>query len=292
MTHVKLIAGICAAAVSLSVAGPTTKPGEPVTAILGAMSAEVSLLEGRLTGRGDVRVRGVRFVTGRLKGRRVVVARSGVGKVNAAMVAALLIDHFEPAEVIFTGVAGGVNPQLKTGDIVIAAKTAQHDLGRLTDKGISNWAVRSPVDGKRNPLHIPADGRLLALAEAAAKRVAFEEVPDPAGGRRPRVVTGVVVTGDVFVASAKATADIRKRMGADALEMEGAAVAQVCRQLGAPHLVIRSISDLADTHADVDFQKFYKVAARNSARIVEDVLARLASGSPASAPARKSRAGR
>lgn len=242
-----------------------------VTAILGALDAEIALLEDNLTGREESAIEGIRFITGEMKGRSIVLARTGVGKVNAAMIATLLIEHFRPSEVIFTGVAGGINPDLRPGDIVIAAKTVQHDLGMLSPDGFENWGVKNPVSGERNPTFFPADPRLLTLAEMSAKYVSLEKFTT----KMPEIIKGVVVTGDMFVASSAKKKELRKDLQADAVEMEGAAVAQICWQQDVPCLVIRSLSDSADEHARLDFEDFYKIAARNSAQLVTELIGRL-----------------
>ena len=255
---------------------------QPTTAILGALDREVTILEKQLADSSERSVEGIRFVTGEMKGRRVVLARTGVGKVNAAIAATLLIEHFRPSEVIFTGVAGGINPELQTGDIVIATKTAQHDLGTMGPDGFQHWAVRNPVDRKRNPVFFPADSLLLTLAEAASRQFEPERMEVGAIDRTPRVLKGIVVTGDMFVASADKKAELRQRLRADAVEMEGAAVAQVCWQQGIPCLVIRSLSDLADGAAETDFEAFSRIAARNSAALVSALVERLGMDQPSS----------
>jgi len=133
---------------------------------------------------------------------------------------------------------------------------------------MKNWAARNPLTGRRNPLFIEADARLLKIAEEARGLTKFDDLVTSRGKRTPKVVRGVVVTGDVFVMSGAAKADLRKRLNADAVEMEGAAVAQVCYQLDVPCLVIRSLSDLADASAEADCERFYKMAAGNSAQFV------------------------
>lgn len=249
----------------------------PITAILGAFDEEIITLDEQLTDRQHLEIEGIRFVTGKLKGRKVVLACTGIGKVNAAMTTTLLIEHFKPNEVIFTGIAGGINPRFFPGDIVIAEKTAQHDLGTLTPSGLKNKAVRNPVDGIRNPVFFPADEQLLKLAELAAKRVEFETIRTGAGKRSPKVVKGVVVTGDVFAASAVKCSELRNRLGADAVEMEGAAVAQICYQQNTPCLVIRGISDKANDESLQDVRTFSKMAAENSASLVANIAELLAS---------------
>ena len=252
-----------------------TKP-EPVTGILGAFHQEIAVLEDKLTERQEKRIEGMQFVSGRLNGRRVVVAWTGVYTVNAAMTTTLLIEHYRPSEVIFTGVAGAVNPELSPGDIVIANETAFHDMGILWPQGLTYKGAKNPLDGWENPVFFPADERLVKLAEEAAKQIKLGAIKTKEGERTPRVVKGRVVTGNIFVASPAKCAELRERLKADAVEMEGAAVAQVCFQQGVGHVVIRCISDKADESAVEDLATFYMIAARNSASLVGEMVGLLA----------------
>lgn len=272
---------LCAA---LPWAGAADAPKRaPLTAILGALVMEVELLAGQLKDAKEHEFLGVTFITGTLAGRKVVVACSGSGKVHAAMATTLLLDHFKPAELLFTGVGGAINPDLDRGDIVIGEKLAHHDFGDLTPKGFTpKGAGRSP-GGVRPPLFIPTSAALVKLAEAAGKGLTFGKVRAGKGERVPVIRKGVIVTGDVFVASAAKKAALRKQFNADAVEMEGAAVAQVCWHQQVPCLVLRSISDKADASAALDFVSFAGVAAENSAKLVVAIVEQLAK-SPASPP--------
>jgi adenosylhomocysteine nucleosidase len=244
----------------------------PVTAILGAFDAEVELIKAAMTDRQDTKYFDITFTTGTLEGRRVVVAKAGIGKVNAAMTTTLLVEHFQPEEVVFTGIAGGINEDLHPGDIVIGSKTAQHDYCLLTDAGPEDKGTINPMTGERNPILFPADARLLDLAKKAGTRVDLKDVPAAGGDRKPQITEGVIVTGDAFIASENKRVELRDRFSADAVEMEGAAVAQVCFYLDIPCLVVRSISDRADATARVDIEKFYQIAADNSAAFVMVVV--------------------
>ena len=270
------ISVVCSLLLTLIVQGNNVQASSTV-AILGAFDEEVRLLEGQLANSKTHSIEQLQFVTGLLNEQRVVIANTGIGKVNAAMTATLAIEHFQPNHIIFTGVAGGLNPDLHLGDIVIAQRTAQHDLGELASAEIENFGVRSPITGKRNPVFFPADPRLLQIAETVQSRVELSPFETPGGERHPRIVTGTVVTGDIFVAfDAKRTA-LHENLSADAVEMEGAAVAQICWQRNVPFLVIRSLSDNAGSDATEDFKKYYKIAARNSAALVTKIVDELRS---------------
>ncbi len=243
-----------------------------VTAILGAFRAEVTLLQDELIDRQEHIIEGIKFAAGKLNGRDAVVVWTGVGKVNAAMTTTLLIEHFKPREIIFTGIAGGVDPELYPGDIVIAEKTAHHDMGTVWPEGLFFKGVKNRLTNLENPVFFRADERLLKLAERAASKAGLMKIETVDGPREPKILRGVVVTGDVFVASEKKRRELRKRLDADAVEMEGAAVAQICYQRKIPHVVIRSISDKADAGAVVDKQMFYILASQNSSSLVSEMM--------------------
>jgi len=264
---------------------------EPITAILGAFEREITLLEDKLIDTQEQRIEGIKFVSGKLSGKRVVIAFTGIGKVNAAMTTTLLIEHFKPDNVIFTGIAGAVNQQLQPGDIVIAEKTAHHDMGTIWPEGLFHKGMKNRLDGWENPVFFDADERLLRLAERAAEQVELSSIQIISGQRTPKVVKGIVVTGDAFIASTDKCIELRKKLGADAVEMEGAAIAQICYQRGIGYLVIRSISDNADEGAVLDKQTFYIMAAKNSSSLVIELVGLLATELPArkSSPSKKLR---
>ncbi len=248
-----------------------TNPG-PITGLLGAFGAEVALVKESLKKARTVSVDGVLFTTGRIGKQRVVVAETGIGKVNAAMTTALMLDHFRPRRVLFTGIAGGTNPDLQPGDIVIAQRTAHHDYGSITDKNTPTRQTRNAITKQFNPAYFPADSMLLLLAERVVKTVSLEGIPleigrsvQPAG----EGYDGYCSDGRCFCSlSRKRESSLRADFGADATEMEGAAIAQVCYQLEVPCLIIRSLSDRADAEAHIAYDKFYPTAARNSAKVV------------------------
>jgi len=146
-------------------------------------------------------------------------------------------------------------------------------MGTLWTEGIEHGGVKSRLTGEDNPVFFPGDPNLLAAADCAAHKVTFEPIVLESGKRPPKIVVGTIVTGDAFVASKEKGAEFREKLGADAVEMEGAAVAQVCYQRGIGCLVIRSMSDKADESAAMDKQLFYTLAARNSASLVAGIIA-------------------
>jgi adenosylhomocysteine nucleosidase len=242
------------------------------SAVLGVSSSDVAALEENLAQATSQEIEGVKFTLGTIAGRPVVTAWTGVGKVNTAVVTTLLIEHFEPTRVIHTGIAGGIDPNLEPGDIVIAKQTAHHDMGYIGAEGFEPGGVKNRFAEDTNPTFFPADPNVLAVAQQAGGRTRFDPISHRNGQRPPRVVTGTIVTGDVFVASKSKCEELAGRFEADAVDMEGAAVAQICYQQAVSHLIIRSIADKADESAVVDKQRFYTQAAENAAALVRNIL--------------------
>ncbi|OCX54757.1 adenosylhomocysteine nucleosidase [Mucilaginibacter sp. PPCGB 2223] len=242
-----------------------------ITAILGAFPPEVALIHDRIQQKKELIFQNIRYTTGVLNGRPVVLAQTGMGKVNAAITTALLIEHFNPREVLFTGIAGGVDPDLSPGDLVIGSSVAYHDYGTITPDSMMLRATRNPVSMQENPVYFPSATSLISLAQQVSNKLVLHKI----GDRSPKIVTGTIVTGDVFVSSRRATQYMHQKMNAEATEMEGAAIAQTCYQQKVPFLVIRSLSDDAGNKASADVASFYKIAAENSAAMIMAMVARL-----------------
>jgi len=271
-----LILALLVCSVSLGHAEQLDAEGPPRTLVLGAFDAEIEAIRGLLSAPHDTVCAGVPVTLGILNDLPVAVGLCGIGKVNAAVVTALLIEHLRPRALLFTGIAGGLNPDLEPGDIVIGAQVTHHDVVRISSSGPQSMATRHPVTGKQNPVFFPADSTLLALVQRALARARFSSVPLVAGEHLPRTVLGTIATGDEFIASNAEKEKLRERTHADAVEMEGAAVAQICYQMGTPCLIIRSLSDRADSSAVRDAERFYRIAASNGAALVLAMLQEVA----------------
>jgi adenosylhomocysteine nucleosidase len=240
--------------------------GPPAYVAVIGIATEVAHIESALSGATTQKIRGLAFTTGALGNDRVVLVRSGVGKVNAAMVATLLVDHFAPSAVLFSGTAGAVDPELGPGDIVIGSAVGYHDYGSDTAREFVRWQTRDPISGERNPLLFPANAELLEAARRAVPTLTLK-APESATRSRPSVREGVILTGDSFMANPVRRDELRRTFNASAVEMEGAAVVQVCAQLGVPVLVIRSITDSSDGGAPANYQLFIESASRNAAEL-------------------------
>ncbi|WP_353721274.1 5'-methylthioadenosine/adenosylhomocysteine nucleosidase [Dyadobacter sp. 676] len=249
-----------------------TSKAQGVTGILAAFPPELILLESQMTQKQDTVISQVRFIHGELRGRRVVLAETGVGKVNAAITTLLMIEHFKPREIVFSGIAGGIDPALSPGDLVIGTQIAYHDFGQIDDAGMHYWATKNPFTRKENPLKFHCDSALVSKAFSVSRNLDFAKVERNNGSFAPAVKKGIIVTGDVFVSSEKTTRRLLNDLHAAATEMEGAAIAQTCYQQNTPFLIIRSLSDKADGGAIRDMDKFLNVAAHNAATLVMAVV--------------------
>ncbi|WP_124728046.1 5'-methylthioadenosine/adenosylhomocysteine nucleosidase [Staphylospora marina] len=227
-----------------------------VTGIIGAMDSEVAKLLEVMTEKETHVIQGITYHRGMLEGVPVVVTRSGVGKVNAAVCTQLLIDRFGVNAVIFTGVAGALHPDLDIGDIVISTDCQQHDI----DASVLGFP-RGTVPFQEVSV-FPADETLIERAKQAGESI--EGVT---------VATGRVLSGDQFISDPAKVKELREMFDGACVEMEGAAVAHVCHLAGVPYVVIRSMSDRADHSANVNFVEFTELAAERSCAIVRGMLA-------------------
>lgn len=252
---------------------PRTKP---LTLILGAMPSEVVAIDSALTAPREGTLEGYPFRRGAIGKRRVVVAVTGVGITNAAMTAALFVQHFRPKELVFTGSGARLNPEIRTGDIIISRKTSHHNAGNWTESGMVYRKVRGPLPGQMTPYEYAADPRLLKLARAAAKTFPARTIRVAGKSYEAKARVGKICSGDVFGLTKFKIADIRKKLGCDLIEMEGSAAAQVCWQLGVPHLVIRSGSNLAQPNPGEDYRKLGQIAAHQAARFTAHFVEHLA----------------
>lgn len=245
--------------------------------IVSAIHEELHALLPLLADPRRVELAGRTFHQGRLGAHAVVLVLSGIGKVAAATTAALLIERFDTRELLFTGVAGGLHPDVAVGDVVVARQLLQHDM----DASPLFPRFEVPLTGRSR---FDADPALADALAAAARRCTARHGHDgllsgstagPSTSSAPRVHEGLIVSGDRFVASAADSAQLRAALpDALAVEMEGAALAQVCADFRRPFAVLRAVSDRADDAAHVDFAAFVaRVASVYSREIVADWLA-------------------
>lgn len=224
--------------------------------IIGAMELEVEELKAKMNDVTITKKAGMEFHEGTLHGASVVIVRSGVGKVNAALCVQILADIFAVTHIINTGVAGSLNAKLDIGDILVSKDALHHDV----DATIFGYQLGEvPQLGVRE---FPADDRLTQLAIQSCEKVN----PDI------HALAGRVVSGDQFISSKEVKHKLIENYAGDCAEMEGAAIAHGAYLNQIPFVIIRAISDKADDSAEMDYPTFEKAAAIHSAKLVEDMV--------------------
>ncbi len=244
------------------------------TAIVSALHEELAAVLALMPDEQQQTVGGRTFWRGHLHGHDVVAVLSGIGKVAAATTATVLVERFGAHRIVFTGVAGGLRPGVNVGDVVVARHFLQHDMDA------SPLFVRHVVPGYGRST-FDADAALTAQLVRASEGVLRalpaqlpETVRSAFGLHAPRCHQGLLISGDRFVSTTTESETLRQELpDALAVEMEGAAFAQVCHDYRVPLAVVRTISDRADDAAHVDFPRFLReVASRYSGAIVEALL--------------------
>jgi adenosylhomocysteine nucleosidase len=218
---------------------------------------------------------GFGFDRGRLDGQPVVLAEAGIGKVNTAAVATLLAARFEARSLVFSGVAGGLDPALHIGDLVIATRAIQHDCGVVEDQRLQPYqAGHVPFFNPTEELGYAVDPALLERVRGRLEGLALPPLSALAGGagRRPQLVFGTILAGDQYIHCEATRVRLQQEFAAQAVAMEGGALAQVARRLGLPWLEIRALSDLAGKDSRFDFAAFVHEVAASSARILRRLL--------------------
>jgi adenosylhomocysteine nucleosidase len=244
------------------------------TAIVSALHDELASVLALMPDEHRQVVGGREFWVGHLHGQEVVAVLSGIGKVAAATTAVLLIERFEVERIVFTGVAGGLGQGVKVGDVVLARSFLQHDMDA------SPLFPRHEVPGYGRS-RFEADATLADALELACDRM-LHNLPQRLDAatveafrlQAPRLHQGLLISGDRFVATTAESMALQRELSeALAVEMEGAAFAQVCHDFGVPLAVVRTISDRADDAAHVDFPRFLReVASRYSGALIDELM--------------------
>jgi len=231
-------------------------------AVMGAMDEEVRLLRERMEIAGEAVHAGLNVARGTYKGAEIVLVKCGIGKVNAAICTQMLIDIYKPDRLIFSGVAGGLLPNMTVGDLIIASHLIQFDVD-LTAFGRRHGEL---PDRDRM---IQSDPQLMDLA-AQAYDAAFSD--DAAA--RPNLMIGTIVSGDRFVKDSDTLRWLQREFAALATEMEGAAVGYTCDLSGLPFVVVRGLSDTAGEDAPDDFTANLAKVCDTSFRLLDELIPR------------------
>ena len=197
------------------------------------------------------------FVKGKINGRKAIVVKCGIGKVNAARTTQILIDNFKIDKIINIGAAGAINPELKIKDIVIGNQIVQYD-----------FDISASGDYEKG--EIPEVGKILKSDEKLIDEC--KRVLEKRYERDYNVVIGTIATADLFCSDPDVAKNVREEFGAECVEMEGAAIAQVCHLDKIPFLVIRGISDTPNGNNEMDYYTYCHVAAKMAAELLQDLL--------------------
>ncbi|MFL1996679.1 5'-methylthioadenosine/S-adenosylhomocysteine nucleosidase [Lysinibacillus irui] len=227
-------------------------------AVIGAMEEEVELLRAALNDAQSTTIAGSEYTTGTYEGKEVVLLKSGIGKVNAAMSTTILLHEFKPDVVINTGSAGGYDEALEVGAVVISDEVRHHDV----DVTIFGYEIGQMAG---MPAAYKSDEQLMKVAEEAVKAVGEHQYG-----------IGLICSGDAFMNDPERVEAVRRHFPQmKAVEMEAAAVAQVCYQFATPFVVIRALSDIAGKESNISFDEFLPVAAKHSTQVVLKAIASL-----------------
>lgn len=229
-----------------------------IIGIIGAMDEELEILlkEMKLE-RTEVKAN-MRFNLGKLYGKDLVVVRSGIGKVNAAVCAQILIDDFSVDKVVNVGIAGGIGKDVYPGDVVVADNLVQHDMDTTA---FGDEVGQIP---RLDTYDFKCDKELVDKAKNACENI-----------KEQKSFIGRIVTGDQFICNTEKIKWLNEKFEALACEMEGGSIAQVCYLNNIPFVVIRSISDNANNGAHMDYEKFAPIAIKNSTEILKSMLSNI-----------------
>jgi adenosylhomocysteine nucleosidase len=239
-------------------------------AIIGAMEEEVEILKGEITDAKKESVACFKFICGKLSGKDVVLLQCGIGKVQAAVGCAILINKYSPSVVINSGCAGGINPAgcipINFGDAVISSGLVYHDFD-IRDFG---YAL-GQVPGQDDAIFLVDKNIINAAENSVAELLAEGALP-----KGFNAVAGLICSGDVFMSDSKRVIELAKIFpGLRAVEMEGAAIAHTCTLFNIPFIVLRCLSDIAGEESPMKFDEFLPIAAKNSSSIVKRLVFKL-----------------
>ena len=221
-------------------------------AISAAMDEEVESIKKIMDDSSIKEIYDLQFITGKINEKEVVLAKCGVGKVNAARTTQILIDNFDIEYVINVGTAGSLNDNIEIGDLVIAEKLVQHDFD-ITGFGHEKGYISG--SGK----YFYSDKSLIQKA-----KLTIEEMNEKFNQH-----VGIIATGDVFVQDINVKNIIKEEFNAECVEMEGAAIAQVCTLDKVPFIVIRAISDKPNGNNSIDFETYLQMACERYAKFID-----------------------
>ncbi len=258
---------LCTASISAN-----EKQADETLLILGAVPQEIPFLVQNLKDKQKGLLEGIPYWQGTLQGKKVVVAITGVGKTFTAMTATLFLSEFQPRMAVMTGTGARINPDLRTGDVIVPSVLHFHDFGSLSPESMNFRPIKGPVGANLVQNRFEPDAALLELAETAMQSYSPQLVEAGGAQYKNRVRLGVVATSDLFGVPAQRIAQLKKEFNTDIMEMESAAFALVCQSLGVPYLVVRSGSNLAQEVPNNDYLVLGPIAAEQAARFTYHLI--------------------
>jgi 5'-methylthioadenosine/S-adenosylhomocysteine nucleosidase len=250
------------------------KPGN-VIVILGAVPQEIPLFVGAMGNPPRQLMWGIPYYRGKIHGKNVVVAITGIGKTNTAMTTTLFITQFKPRLVLMSGTGARINPDLRTGDVIVATTTHEHDYGSLTSTGMVYRPINGPGNGKEIENAFMPPASLLSKADAAAASYRGPEVTANGETYGVKVRRGVVSSSDLFGVTQQRIDQLRSLFHTDIMEMESAPLGHVCETLGVPYLIVRAGSNVAQEAPNDDYLRLGPIAAREAANFSLHLLSYL-----------------
>ncbi len=233
--------------------------------ILGAVPQEIAPFLTALKDGEKQESWGIPYWTGHLEGKPVAVAITGIGKTYTGMTATLLITQLKPRLVLMSGTGARIDPKLRTGDVIVATMLHEHDYGSLTRNDMVYRPLNSPIDGAEVANAFSPSVALLHKADEAIASYPAPSITAEGVTYSGKVRRGVVVSSDLFGVTDQRIQTLRTHFHADIMEMESAALAQVCQTLGVPYLVIRAGSNVAQEAPNDDYLRLGPIAAKQAA---------------------------
>ncbi len=234
--------------------------------ILGAVPQEIPVLTDALENPEKKSLWGIPYWQGKLHGKPVVIAITGIGKTFTGMTTTLFIKEFKPRMVLMTGTGARINQQLRTGDVIVATHTYEHDYGSLTANDMVYRPMNGPDDGKEVTNEFKPSAAMLALAKKAMDTYEPQTVTANDSTYKNSVRYGVVASSDLFGVPQVRIDLLRNHFKTDIMEMESAPLGHVCEALGVPYLIVRAGSNVAQEAPNDDYLRLGPIAAREAAK--------------------------
>jgi len=251
---------------------PTHYRPSDLIVILGAVPQEITVFTAAMGNPAKQELWGIPYYKGKIAGKEVVVAITGIGKTSTGMTSTLFIAEFKPRLVLMSGTGARINQQLRTGDVIVATTTYEHDYGSLTREGMVFRPFNGPDDGKEMENAFSPPASLLAKADLAIASYKGPEVTANDATYTVKARRGIVASSDLFGVPQVRIDQLRSLFKTDIMEMESAPLGHVCQALGVPYLVVRAGSNVAQEAPNDDYLRLGPIAAREAAKFSVHLL--------------------